>query len=309
MGAIEFIAPYSEEVEFDDILPNVGLSFPPWDNNSSTCRTRRACPRRAPTISIPCAVCPMARVGRPTPNSETTESYDLGWRLNTGNTIASVAVWMIDYTDRIVSSFDPELGFSVDRNVGDVDMHGFEAQIGQRLGSAVSLSASVGYAKSELLENLTFGPNQLGQQQLLPLAGKELVETPEWTYALRADFEVTDNLHFGLQGKKTSDRFSTDLNDETTPAYTVFDLDLSYDFELGGAFESAGLQFNVTNIIDEEYFGTISSSTGANPQCINAVTGVTAPCVNATGVVQTGGLGFFSIGAPRTATLSFKLNF
>ena len=29
---------------------------------------------------------------------------------------------MIDYTDRIVSSFDPDLGFSVDRNVGDVDM-------------------------------------------------------------------------------------------------------------------------------------------------------------------------------------------
>ena len=154
---------------------------------------------------------------------------------------------MIDYTDRIVSSFDPELGFSVDRNVGDVDMHGFEAQIGQRLGSAVSLSGSVGYAKSELLENLTFGPNQLGQQQLLPLAGKELVETPEWTFALRADYEVTENFHIGLQGKNTSERFSTDLNDETTPAYTVFDLDASYEFELGG-FESAGLQFNVTNI-------------------------------------------------------------
>ena len=24
---------------------------------------------------------------------------------------------------------------------------------------------------------------------------------PEWTFALRADFDVTENLHLGLQGK------------------------------------------------------------------------------------------------------------
>jgi iron complex outermembrane receptor protein len=290
------------------VLPNVGLAFSPWDNHMFylSYAAGLSAPRTDNLYSVRRQA--DGTVGRPLPNSETTDSYDLGWRLNTERTMASVAVWMIDYTDRIVSSFDPELGFSVDRNVGDVDMEGFEVQIGQRLGSAVSLSASAGYAKTELQENLSFGLNQLGQEQLLPLAGKELVETPEWTYALRADFEVTDNLRFGLQGKQVGERFSTDLNDETTPAYTVFDLDLAYDFELGG-FESAGVQFNVTNLTDEEYFGTISSSTGTNPQCINTVTGATAPCVNSTGVVQTGGVGFFSIGAPRTATLSFNLKF
>jgi iron complex outermembrane receptor protein len=308
MGAIEFIAPYSETVEFDDVLPNLGLSLSPWDRHMFyvSYAAGLSAPRTDNLYSVRRQ--PDGSVGRPTPNSETTKSYDLGWRFNSEKTMASVAVWKIDYTDRIVSSFDPELGFSVDRNVGDVDLEGLEAQIGQRLGSAVSLSASVGYAKSELLENLSFGPNQFGQQQLLPLAGKELVETPEWTYALRADFEVTDKLSFGLQGKKTSERFSTDLNDEVTPAYTVFDLDVNYDFDLPG-FESASFQFNMTNLTDEEYFGTISSSVGSNPQCINTSNGATAACVNSAGVVQTGGLGFFSIGAPRTATLSFKLNF
>ena len=308
MGAIEFIAPYSETVKFDDVLPNVGLAFSPSDTHMFylSYAAGLSAPRTDNLYSVRRLT--DGSIGRPTPNSETTDSYDIGWRLNTDRTIASVALWMIDYTDRIVSSFDPELGFSVDRNVGDVDMEGFEVQIGQRIGSAVSLSASAGYAKTELQENLSFGLNQLGQEQFLPLAGKELVETPEWTYALRADFEVTDNLHFGLQGKQVSERFSTDLNDEVTAAYTVFDLDLSWDFTLPG-FESAGLQFNVTNLTDEEYFGGISSSTGSNPQCINSVTGVTAPCVNSAGVVQTGGVGFFSIGALRTATLSFKLNF
>ena len=29
---VQFIAPYSDEVEFDDILPNVGLSWNPTDS-------------------------------------------------------------------------------------------------------------------------------------------------------------------------------------------------------------------------------------------------------------------------------------
>ena len=305
---VQFIRPYSEEVEFDDILPNVGLSFSPWDRHMFYLSYAQglSAPRTDNLYSVRRQ--PDGTVGRPTPESETTESYDLGWRYNGARTLASVAVWKIDYTDRIVSSFDADLGFSVDRNVGDVDLEGFEAQIGQRLGDVVSLSASVGYAKSELLENQPFGLNQLGQLQLLPLAGKELVETPDWTYSIRADFEFTENFHMGLQGKKVSERFSTDLNTEASPDYTVFDFDVSYDFEMPG-FKKASFQFNVTNITDEEYFSSISSGVGANPSCINTVTGVTAQCVNNLGLPQAGGVGFFGIGSPRAFTASFKFNF
>ena len=44
-----------------------------------------------------------------------------------------MAVYHIDYTNRIVSTFDPALGFSVDRNVGDVKVNGVDMQIGQAL--------------------------------------------------------------------------------------------------------------------------------------------------------------------------------
>jgi iron complex outermembrane recepter protein len=305
--AIQFIAPFSETVEFDDVLPNLGLSYSPWDAHMFY--LSYAAGLSAPRTDNLYSVRRQAdnTVGRPTPNSETTKSYDLGWRYNGANTLASVAVWKIDYTDRIVSSFDPELGFSVDRNVGDVDLEGFEAQVGRRLG-VVTLNGAIGYAKSELLENLSFGLNQLGQMQFLPLAGKELVETPHWTYSARADFDFTENFRVGIQGKKTGARFSTDLNDEKTPGYTIIDLDMAYDFELPG-FKAASVQFNISNLTDEEYFGAISSSSGTNPRCINGTTGAVAQCVNATGVLQTGGVGFFSIGAPRTAMMSFKVSF
>ena len=96
-------------------------------------------------------------------------------------------------------------------------------------------------------------------------------------YTLRADIEVTDNLHIGLQGKQVDDRFATDLNDEVAPGYTVFDLDLGYTFHFKGV-ESAELQLNLTNLLDEVYFGNISTGTWAAPAAAQ-----------------------YSIGAPRTA--------
>jgi len=82
-----------------------------------------------------------------------------------------VALWKIDYTNRIVSTFDPDLGFTVDRNVGDVDMWGAEAQIAQRLGDKISLSVSGSYTRTELQEDQPFGltppPNPV-EQFLLP---------------------------------------------------------------------------------------------------------------------------------------------
>ena len=146
-----------------------------------------------------------------------------------------------------------------------------------------------------------------GQQIFLPLKGKELVETPDWTYALRADFNPFDKLHFGLQGKYVSERFSTDLNDETTPAYTVVDFDASYSFKFGDT-QSLELQFTMSNLFDEEYYGNISSGVGGvagQPICYNGTTGANVAC--AAGSV--GSVGFFSIGAPRTALASIKFNF
>ena len=133
---------------------------------------------------------------------------------------------------------------------------------------------------SELLENIpTSNPNAP-----ILTAGKKLVETPEWTFAARAGYDITEDLKVGLQAKQVDDRFGTDLNDQVIDSYTVVDLDLSYGFSMGGE-KNAQIQFNVINLFDEEYYGNISSATGGNSTA------------------------FLSIGAPRTAVASFKFNF
>jgi iron complex outermembrane receptor protein len=172
------------------------------------------------------------------------------------------------------------LGFSVDRNVGDVEVQGFDAQVGKSFGEAFDLTLSASYNDSELLENI---PTANPAAPILT-AGKTLVETPEWTYAARAGYSFNDALNVGLQAKFVDDRFGTDLNDQVIEGYTVVDFDLTYGFDLGGE-KNAQIQFNVTNLLDEEYFGSISSGTGGTSTA------------------------FLSIGAPRTAVASFKYNF
>jgi iron complex outermembrane receptor protein len=272
-AAVQFIPPYSETVKFDDILPNAGLTYKPWENHMFYLSYAEGL--SAPRTDNLYAVVRNAdgSLSRPTPESETTKAYDFGWRMNAGNTMASVALYRIDYTNRIVSTFNATLGYNEDRNVGDAKIEGFDAQIGHRFGNALTFTTSASFNDSELLGSL----NPL-------LDGKQLVETPRWTYAARLDLDVTDSFRIGLQGKKIGDRFGTDNNDEVAPGFTVVDLDLNYQFKLPG-FESAQIQVNVTNLLDEEYFGNISSGTGGTS------------------------VAFYSIGAPRTAVASLRFNF
>jgi iron complex outermembrane receptor protein len=278
--AIQFIPPWSDTVKFDDILPNLGLNYSLTDNQQLYLSYAEglSAPRTDNLYSVRRQ--PDNSIGHPLPESETTKAYDLGWRFNSSHTIASLALYHIDYTNRIVSSFDPELGFSVDRNVGDVKIDGADLQVGQQIGDAFSLTGSVSYNDSTLQDDIpTSNP-----AAPIPTKGKKLVETPKWTFAMRADIRVTEDVHVGLQGKKVGDRFGTDLNDEIAPGYTVYDLDFSWGFQFKGV-KRGEFQFNIINLLDEDYFGNISSGTGGTS------------------------VAFYSIGAPRTAMASLKFDF
>jgi len=273
--AVLFIPPYEETIKFDDILPNLGLSFRPTDRHQFYLSYAEglSAPR---TDNLYAAVRNPGdtEITRPTPESETTKSVDIGWRLNHPSNIASIALYHIDYTNRIVSTFNVDKGYNEDRNVGDAEIMGFDAQFGHRFGELLDFTVSASYNDSELKGSLNPA-----------LDGKKLVETPEWTYTARMDLNVTEDLHAGIQAKQVDDRFSTDNNDEIAPGYTVVDLDFTYGFNVSG-FERAELQLNVTNLLDEEYFGNISSGLGGP----NSV-------------------GFFSIGAPRTVVASLRFDF
>ncbi len=278
--AVEYIAPYSETLKFDDVLPNLGLTYKPLENHSFYVSYAEglSAPRTDNLYAI--RRLPDNTIGRRVPESESTKSYDLGWRFNTDTALASVAVWKSDYKNRIVSSFDPDLGFNTDRNVGVVKLWGVDAQIGWRPLEKLTFSFSASYNQSELQDNI-----QTGATTFVATAGKTLVETPEWTFGSRGEYKALDDkLRLAVQAKFVGDRFATDLNDQVSPSYTVLDFDASYKID-DSKLEGLRLKLNINNLLDEEYYGNISSGTGGTS------------------------VGFFSIGAPRSIVLSAEVKF
>ncbi len=299
-GTTQFIRPYSKEIKYDAVLPNVEIGYAFLDNH-------RIYGSYAEGFSAPRT----DNLYQPVRNAsggldfsqvepETTKSYDLGYRYTSSRLIASAAAWYTTYDNRIVSSFDndpasPTFNLSIDRNLGEVKQQGFDASAEWLVLDSLSISGSASYNDSEVQTNVP-----LSLTTFLPTAGKKIVETPEWTYTLRAAWDITPNWSVGLQGKYVDERFTTDVNDEVAPSYTVVDFDSRYDLTDTFGIRNAFVQFNVSNLFDEEYPASISSGNNATTIDVDPTAAV---------VLRTGQLRTFSLGAPRTMVLTLGTTF
>ncbi|MFZ5668303.1 MAG: TonB-dependent receptor [Pseudomonadota bacterium] len=303
-----YLRPYGIDKKYDDVLPNVGVSwnfaedqyiYASYAEGLSAPRTDNLYTPAAETTTASLATT-TGKILLPDAQPETTKTYDLGYRYQSGAAIVQAAIWKTKFDNYIVSSFDDSLGIFIDRNVGSIDLWGVDFQGAFQPADNWTLYGFVSYTNSELQDNIAVGSCTLPCTGLfLPTQGKRLVETPEWQSGFRVGWDVTDNLSVGLQGKHVGDRFSTDVNDESTPAYNLFNLDVRYDLPFLGE-NGSYLQLNVINLFDEEYLGNISSRNNAKTTDVDLGSGIS----NRAGSAPT-----YSVGAPRTVQVTLRANF
>jgi iron complex outermembrane receptor protein len=285
-GTTQYIAPYQRELKYDDILPNVGATYRFGEGHSVyvSYAENLSAPRTDSLYTV--ARLADGSVGNPTVQPESTQTFDIGYRYSTSTIVASVAGFATNYDNRIVNTYDEDLGTFVDRNVGAVELKGVEASIGWSPIEQLSLYASASFMDSELQDDYVL--NSAGA--IAATAGKELVETPNEMFSARAQYEVTEWFQVGAQAKYTGERWLTDVNDMKVDAFTVVDFDARVDFEPFG-YEGTFLQLNLTNAFDEEYYGGLGTRTSATPG-------------------QPGyGIPFGQIGAPRTFVATLRVAF
>lgn len=282
----QYIAPYEREVKFDDILPNVGATYRFGEGHSVFGSYSESL--SAPRTDSLYAVTRFAdgSIGNPTVQPETSKNIDLGYRFTTSTIVAQASVFQNQFDNRIVSTFDEDLGQFVDRNVGSVESIGFEASLGWQPTENLNLYGTVSLLDSELQDDYIY--NAAGAQ--LQTKGKKQVETPEQMFSLRASYKFNDVFSAGVQGKYTGERWVTDVNDLKVDAFTVVDLDARFDFSTLG-LEGTYLQLNVTNLFDEQYYSTLGTRASATPGQL----GYSRP--------------FAGVGAPRTVMASIRYSF
>lgn len=282
-----YIKPFSATKKYDDVLPNLGVTYEvapshvvyaAYAEGFSSPRTDNLY-----TVSLVNGQVEPAGV-----QPETTKSVDIGYRFSTPTFLSSVALWATDFSNRIVSSYDADQGISIDRNVGKVKGYGLDAQAAWQVAEYLRVSGSFSYNNSEIQDDF-----RISSTVVLPTGGKQIVETPEYSWSGRVDWDITENLKFGVQAKYTGERWSTDVNDEKTPAYSIIDLDVRYNLPFA---KETYVQLNVTNLFDEEYFGSISSRSTAS----GIVTG--------TGTLS-GSAPTYHFGSPRTVQFTLRTEF
>ena len=329
LNSVQFIKPYEATLKYDDILPNLGVVYRFGEGHSvyASYAEGLSVPR-TDNLYQPVRNVTNGSIDFSTVQPESTKSYDLGYRYRNAGFIAQAAFWYIEFENRIVTSQDndinsPTFGFSVDRNVGSVKQQGFDGQLGYAFSDAFAVNLSASYNESELQDDLFLGnfactatSQVVGSTPVCPAGtpadpalmiptylrtkGKTLVETPDWTFAARVDWDVTQDLSVGVQAKYVGERFATDVNDEISDAYTVADLDVRYDLTDTFGIRGAYVQVNVSNLFDEGYLGNISTGNNGLASVISS-----DPRVPLRG----GSARTYSLGSPRTAQISLGMKF
>ena len=92
--------------------------------------------------------------------------------------------------------------------------------------------------------------------------GKFVVETPKWQFGGRAELNIKP-VTLGIQAKHVGPRWATDVNDVKVAGYTTVDLDARIGLEDYVHLNKAYFQLNVINLLNEHYFGNLSTSINA----------------------------------------------
>jgi iron complex outermembrane receptor protein len=288
-----FRMPFAQTYKFDKTLPNAGATYRIGDAHllyASYAQGFSAPKTDDLYTSSPEVVQP-----------ETTTTYSAGYRYQTHNLTASANVYDTKYENRIVQSVDPtDPTLSIDRNVGKVDIYGFDGEVGIKPMEHLSLYASATIQKSEIKDNIAVSVSVAGVSTpaFLPTKGKQFVMTPEREFSGRAQYDIGD-LTVGLQAKYLSSRFISDVNDDRIPGYATFGLDARYKLPWFGG--RATLQANVDNLFDRDY---ISRST-----TVNATKATQVVLVNGATATFNPSTTFLSVGSPRTWYVTLKADF
>jgi iron complex outermembrane receptor protein len=239
----------------DNFLPQVGAVFniTPRNQIFASYSESLALPRGADDIFA--AASPAA----PPPAAERAKNVELGVRANQPTFNVTFTVYATSFQNRLQSYASPVPGSTTTetffQNVGEVKASGAELSGQWKPGlfeNKLYFNANTSYNVSKFQDNFS----------TFQIAKKEVPDFPHWLIQGGATYEPTSWAVVNISGRHISKRFTNFVNTEATRGYTVWAayVDLGGDYVMG-PLKGIKLRFNVDNLTDKKYLGTISTTT------------------------------------------------
>ena len=222
---------------------------------------------------------------------ETSWTEEAGYRMTGAHAAAQVSYFHVNYFDRLVAFGQGCEGCGVAStlgNAGSVTTNGIDGAVTFELGSLFTLYNSFTWNRSKYDDNVNYTDGS-GNPQAYKTAGKVNVDTPEFLY--KSSLEVHKSGAFARLGDDyMSKRYYTYLNDNSVPDRFLVEFGAGYKRARLGAFNDLKLQFNVSNLMNSQYWASIGTNN--------------FPYSDATGADNT-----LQVGAPRAFSGMLSVSF
>jgi iron complex outermembrane receptor protein len=195
---------------------------------------------------------------------ETSATYQFGYRYLGEDLQASVVLWNSQVRNRIVSTYDDATKTYFDHNIPGINFSGVDFESNYKVTEDLTLYANASYDHARITTNIVVGGGNAAT------LNKQLSETPKWTLSGRAIYDLTTWWNIGVGGKYVSRRNMTEDNNIFVADYYTVNLDSRIKLDDIGLTGSS-LRFNVDNVFNKHYFGSIGSYT-----CFSTMSGCTS---------------------------------
>lgn len=197
----------------------------------------------------------------PSPDAEKSENFEVGYRLNHPTFNASIAAYYTTFDNRIQPYASVVPGSTQSetwyQNVGKSTAYGAELS-----GLWKPELHNLGLLANKIVFNGNLTANQtklLDNLSNLTIKGNDIPDSPKLIAQLGATYEVNDWALLNLSAKHIAKRYTNLSNTESVPSFTLANayVDLGSSQFKAGPFKDIKLRFNVDNLFDKDYIGTV----------------------------------------------------
>jgi len=206
----------------------------------------------------------------PNPKAETAKNLELGYRFNRPSFNASVVAYGTQFDNRL-QAYSTLVPGSVDsfetyyHNVGRVRAYGVEFSSQWKPGlldGKILLKNNFTYNNSKFQDNVLNTDGSV----LYGIKNKFVPDSPEFIYQGGVTYQPKPWALINLSAKFLGPRYTNYVNTEKLPGYTIVNayVDLGEGITYG-PFKQIKARFNVDNLFDKSYLGTIDSVSVTGP--------------------------------------------